>query len=86
MLALRSTGYKYSHISKQLNRDISAIRRFLLANTSEMGVLEIMPKEEKRGRKRKWNKLTRGELERLVDSMPQRCQAVIDARGLPTKY
>ena len=22
----------------------------------------------------------------VVDSMPQRCQAVIDARGLPTKY
>ena len=36
--------------------------------------------------KQEWSKLTTNELERLVDSMPQRCQAVIDARGLPTKY
>lgn len=33
-----------------------------------------------------WNNLDTDLLRRLVDSMPRRCQAVIDARGFPTKY
>ena len=66
MLALRSTGYKYSHIAKQLNRDVSAIRRFLLANTNEMGKFEIMPKEEKRGRKRKTDDRDDREIVKMV--------------------
>lgn len=33
-----------------------------------------------------WNELPVDLLERLVDSMPRRCQAVIDANGYATKY
>ena len=33
-----------------------------------------------------WEKLELSLLESLVESMPRRCQAVIDARGYPTKY
>ena len=33
-----------------------------------------------------WNDLPVDMLQRLVDSMPARCQAVIDSRGYPTKY
>lgn len=33
-----------------------------------------------------WAKLDPQILQNLVKSMPQRCQAVIDARGYPTKY
>jgi len=36
--------------------------------------------------KREWEALPMDLLERLVDSMPRRCQAVIDAKGWPTKY
>lgn len=33
-----------------------------------------------------WNALPVDLLERLVDSMPHRCQAVIDSKGYATKY
>jgi len=33
-----------------------------------------------------WNALPVDLLERLVASMPSRCQAVIDSKGWPTKY
>ena len=33
-----------------------------------------------------WEKVGRFELEELIKSMPERCQAVIDANGLFTKY
>jgi transposase len=33
-----------------------------------------------------WNNLDVDLLNRLVESMPRRCQAVIDAKGWPTKY
>jgi len=33
-----------------------------------------------------WHKLDTRYLEALVDSMPSRCRAVIDARGYQTKY
>mmetsp|Transcript_5283 Transcript_5283/g.8721 ORF Transcript_5283/g.8721 Transcript_5283/m.8721 type:complete len:98 (-) Transcript_5283:86-379(-) len=33
-----------------------------------------------------WNNLSPNLLASLVDSMPRRCQAVIDARGYATKY
>lgn len=33
-----------------------------------------------------WNSITSGELTNLVESMPRRLQAVIDANGGPTKY
>jgi hypothetical protein len=33
-----------------------------------------------------WKKIPVNLLERLVESMPSRCQAVIDAKGLATKY
>lgn len=33
-----------------------------------------------------WRSLPVDILSRLVDSMPERCQAVIDSKGFPTKY
>jgi len=33
-----------------------------------------------------WNKVGQHEFEVLINSMPARCQAVIDANGLFTKY
>ena len=33
-----------------------------------------------------WNALSPDLLASLVDSMPRRCQAVLDARGYATKY
>ena len=33
-----------------------------------------------------WDKVGRSEFEELIQSMPARCQAVIDADGLFTKY
>ncbi|CAM9461109.1 unnamed protein product, partial [Ectocarpus fasciculatus] len=33
-----------------------------------------------------WNNLDHDLLTRLADSMPQRCQAVLDAKGYATKY
>ena len=36
--------------------------------------------------KEEWKKLDTDLLDRLVCSMPARCQAVIDAKGFPTKY
>lgn len=36
--------------------------------------------------KEAWDKIPIDILERHVDSMPRRCQAVIDAKGWPTKY
>jgi len=33
-----------------------------------------------------WNNLDPELLHNLIDSMPRRCQAVIDARGYPTSY
>jgi hypothetical protein len=33
-----------------------------------------------------WNTIDPALLESLVESMPRRCQAVIDANGMPTKY
>jgi DDE superfamily endonuclease len=33
-----------------------------------------------------WANLDRDYLQKLVDSMPQRAQAVIDSKGNPTKY
>jgi len=33
-----------------------------------------------------WEKVGRFELEELINSMKERCQAVIDADGLFTKY
>ena len=33
-----------------------------------------------------WEKVGRHEFEELINSMPARCQAVIDADGLFTKY
>ena len=36
--------------------------------------------------RRSWNSITPEACRTLVDSMPKRCQAVIDAQGYPTKY
>lgn len=36
--------------------------------------------------KRIWNEIPKQTLEKLVDSMPRRCQAVLDAKGYATKY
>ncbi len=36
--------------------------------------------------KSEWSKIPLDVLIKLVDSMPRRCQAVIDAKGYPTKY
>ena len=33
-----------------------------------------------------WNQISNEMLASLVDSMPRRCQAVIDAKGFATKY
>lgn len=33
-----------------------------------------------------WNEITPEVTSKLVDSMPRRLQAVIDAKGYPTKY
>ena len=33
-----------------------------------------------------WEKVGQHEFEELIGSMPKRCQAVIDAKGLFTKY
>lgn len=33
-----------------------------------------------------WNQVTNNELRLYIDSMPRRCQAVIDAKGRHTKY
>jgi transposase len=46
--------------------------------TTEESLIEILQDE--------WSKLSRGTLENLVDSMPRRCQAVIDSKGFATKY
>ena len=36
--------------------------------------------------KEAWEKVGEAELEALINSMKERCQAVIDARGYFTKY
>jgi transposase len=36
--------------------------------------------------KEKWESIPQSVLANLVDSMPRRCQAVIDAQGFPTRY
>lgn len=36
--------------------------------------------------KTKWDEIDSSMLEQLVESMPRRCRAVIDSKGLPTKY
>ena len=33
-----------------------------------------------------WDKVGRHEFEELINSMPDRCQAVINAKGRPTTY
>ena len=66
ILALRSEGKRFSFIGKQLNRDPSAIRRFILANTNKDGKLEIVHKVEKRGRKRKTSDRDDREIVRAV--------------------
>ena len=33
-----------------------------------------------------WESIPKSRLEKLVESMPRRCQAVIDAKGYATKY
>ena len=46
--------------------------------STEAKLFEILESE--------WKKISVSQLLRLVDSMPRRCQAVIDACGFPTKY
>jgi len=36
--------------------------------------------------KEEWKKIPRSTINALIDSMPRRCQAVIDAKGFATKY
>ncbi len=36
--------------------------------------------------KESWQSLPQNQLNRLVESMPRRCQAAIDAKSYPTKY
>ena len=36
--------------------------------------------------KKAWDNLPHGNLKTLIESMPRRCQAVISARGGPTRY
>lgn len=36
--------------------------------------------------KEEWEKIDQSVLNNLLDSMPRRCQAVIDSKGFPTKY
>lgn len=36
--------------------------------------------------KEEWNKIPLNVVIKLIDSMPKRCQAVIDSKGYPTKY
>lgn len=33
-----------------------------------------------------WKKIPQSTIDALIDSMPRRCQAVIDAKGFATKY
>lgn len=53
MLTYYAEGKSFTFIGRQFGRDISAVRRFLLSCKNSDGTVEIHPKVEKRGRKRK---------------------------------
>jgi hypothetical protein len=53
IVALYAERHRYSTIASRLNRDASAVRRFLLKCKNEDGTYEIKKKAETRGRKRK---------------------------------
>lgn len=36
--------------------------------------------------RQKWSEIPNEVLSKLIESMPRRCQAVIDSKGYPTKY
>ena len=58
MLTYYAEGKTFSWIGKQLKRDISAVRRFLIKCRNDDGTVEIKETEETRGRKRKTSPTT----------------------------
>ena len=58
MLTYFAVGKTFTWIGKQLKRDISAVRRFLIQCKNNDGTVEIKEKSETRGRKRKTSPVT----------------------------
>ena len=61
------------HLWEQLDRQISGRKP-----TSKHDLFKILKQE--------WEKINNNEVMKLVDSMPCRCQAAINAKGFPTNY
>jgi len=69
--------------------DLNPIERVwhIMKNYLQDNFPEVMSYDVLRGAvKEAWENVGRSEFEALIQSMPARCQAVIDANGLFTKY
>jgi len=58
------------------------VKNYLQDNFPEVTSYDVLRAAVKQA----WDNLGRSESEALIQSMPARCQAVIDANGLFTKY
>jgi hypothetical protein len=56
-------------------------RRLNSYQTAPSGLIELWERIEEQ-----WNKITVDDCRRVIDSMPDRIEAVIKAKGLWTKY
>ena len=61
------------HLWEVLDRRTKSIK---VKNSSE--TFDVLAKE--------WAAMDQGTITSLIDSMPRRCQAVINSKGYPTKY
>ena len=61
------------HLWEHLDRQISCRKP-----TNKHDLFKILKQE--------WEKIDNNVIVKLVDSMPCRCQTVINAKGFPTKY
>ena len=77
IIQLQANGLKLSEISRKLRRAYSSVHDFFRRWIEEQ-LFKCLQEA--------WKSLDKGLLQRLVDSMPDRCRAVIAANGNPTKY
>ena len=57
------------------------LKRRLLKDLIDLQIAELFETMKKA-----WLETETSYLQNLISSMPRRCQAVIDSKGLPTKY